>query len=203
MLETRKFKSRARLLASTVILSAGITLATPAMTRAATGEGTTYHGNGDSMRCPAGVVRVAEIQAFVQNTQPRADAQPIGSASVEVCADNETKYIDIVTRGTPDDVANNGQQGQKSGVDGTIQIHGRTAQLNANIYIPLTEADYTQCARQDDGGQDGNCKPHAQVVSFTGTWVFSLGKWAAFRTGADSAGAPVVIAARVLSGPVE
>ncbi|NVN23042.1 hypothetical protein HW511_01460 [Asaia siamensis] len=194
---------RARLAANAVIFLAGMALATPVGAHAATGEGTTYHGNGDSMRCPSGIVRIAEIQTFVQNPQPHADPQPIGSASVEVCADNETKYIDIVTRGAPDDVANNGQQGHKSGVDGTIQIHGRTAQLNANIYIPLSDADYTQCARQDDSGQDGSCKPHAQVVSFTGTWVFSLGKWATFRTGADSAGSPVVIAARVLSGPVE
>jgi len=127
----------------------------------------------------------------------------IGSASLEVCADNETKYIDIITSGAPDDVANNGQQGQKTGIDGSIQIHGRTARLNTNIYIPLTEADLSQCARQEDAQPDNACKPHAQVASFTGTWVFSLGKWTTFRTGAETAGGSVIVAARILNGPVE
>ncbi len=164
---------------------------------------TTLPGNGDGIRCPSGVVRIAEVQAFIQSAAQQERTKVIGSASLEVCADNETKYIDIITSGAPDDVANNGQQGQKTGIDGSIQIHGRTARLNTNIYIPLTESDLSQCARQEDAQPDGACKPHAQVASFTGTWVFSLGKWTMFRTGADTAGGSVVVAARILNGPVE
>uniref|UniRef100_UPI00056083B7 hypothetical protein n=1 Tax=Asaia astilbis TaxID=610244 RepID=UPI00056083B7 len=95
-------------------------------------------GTGDSIRCPSGIVRVAEIEAIIQGDANRSGGQTIGSASVEICADNETKYIDIVTRGAPDEAAGNGSPGRKTGVDGSIQIHGRTARLNANIYVPLT-----------------------------------------------------------------
>ncbi|WP_148301415.1 hypothetical protein, partial [Asaia prunellae] len=183
--------TRARFGVSAVVFCSGLGVAPLSAAFAASGEGAVYQGNGDSIRCPSGIVRIAEIQAFVQNSRSQAESQIIGSASTEVCSDNETKYIDIVTHGAPDDSVNTGQLGQRSGVDGSVQVHGRTARLNANVYIPLNDADYTQCSRQDDNGQDGTCKPHGQVVSFTGNWVFSLGKWKTFRTGTDSAGNPV------------
>ena len=195
--------TRARFGVSAVVFCSGLGVAPLSAAFAASGEGTVYQGNGDSIRCPSGIVRIAEIQAFVQNSRSQAESQIIGSASTEVCSDNETKYIDIITRGTPDDVSNNGQQGQKSGIDGSIQIHGRTAQLNTNVYIPLTESDAMQCNRQEESQPDGVCKPHAQVASFTGTWVFSLGKWRMFRTGAETEGGSVIVAARILNGPVE
>lgn len=199
---TQEIVLKARRVRHVAGIASSLMLGAWPMVAVASGETTVYHGNGDSLRCPAGVVRVAEIQAVVQG-RTGAQGQVIGSASVEICADNETKYIDIVTRGAPDDTANNGQQGQKTGIDGSIQIHGRTARLNTNIYIPIGDADLAQCGRQDDSQSEGNCKPHVQVASFTGTWVFSLGKWTTFRTGADTAGSPVILAARILSGPVE
>lgn len=190
--------ARAVLCATVPCLATGLTgMSAPAY------AGTVLPGNGDSIRCPSGVVRIAEVQAIVDYVGQEAKNRVIGSASIEVCSDNETKYIDIITRGTPDDVSNNGQQGQKSGIDGSIQIHGRTAQLNTNVYIPLTESDAMQCNRQEESQPDGVCKPHAQVASFTGTWVFSLGKWRMFRTGAETEGGSVIVAARILNGPVE
>ncbi|MBB2158631.1 hypothetical protein ACLRDC_11710 [Gluconacetobacter sacchari] len=167
----------------------------------------TAHTGEDGLRCPAGPVHIAEVHAITRQNNPADPNLPIGEASVEVCATDATKFSDVVTRGAPDDSAAGGAVGQKTGVNGTIQIRGRTAQMDATVYAPLAEADIAQCSQRDEGQQpDGGgapCRPHGFVTSFAGTWVFSPGTWQSFQAGADSAGNPIVLAVRILNGPVE
>lgn len=178
-----------------------------AMARGSSGGGTSAHIGEDGLRCPSGPVHITEVQAITRQNNAADPNLPIGEASVEVCATDATKFTDVVTRGAPDAGVAGGSVGQKTGVDGTIQIRGRTAQMDATVYVPLTETDIAQCAARDDGQQQdgggGTCRPHGFVASFAGTWVFSPGKWQSFQAGADSAGNPIVLAVRILSGPVE
>ncbi|MBB2203599.1 hypothetical protein [Gluconacetobacter takamatsuzukensis] len=178
---------------------------------AARNNAATAHMGEDGLRCPSGAVHIAEIQAIMRQNGVADPNLPVGEASVEVCATDATKFADVVTRGAPDDVdpagtgAGGGPVGQKNGVDGTIQIRGRTAQMDANIYLPLTDADNTQCASRSDDGQQGGgpCKPHGFVTSFAGTWVFTPGTWATFQAGTGPSGNPIVLAVRIQNGPVQ
>ncbi|MBB2163062.1 hypothetical protein HLH26_00645 [Gluconacetobacter sp. 1b LMG 1731] len=172
------------------------------------GTNTTAHIGDDGLHCPAGPVHIAEIQAITRQNNAGDPNLPLGEASIEICATDATKFTDVVTRGTPDGGAAGGSVGQKTGVDGTLQIRGRTAQMDATVYVPLAAADMAQCSLQDDGQQqdgagNGTCRPHGFVASFAGTWVFSPGKWQSFQAGADSSGNPIVLAVRILNGPVE
>lgn len=178
-----------------------------AMARGSGGASASAHIGEDGLRCPSGPVHITEVQAITRQNNVADPNLPIGEASVEVCATDATKFTDVVTRGAPDAGGGGGSVGQKTGVDGTIQIRGRTAQMDATVYVPLTEADIAQCASRDDApqqdGGSGACRPHGFVASFAGTWVFSPGKWQSFQAGTDSAGNPIVLAVRIMSGPVE
>ncbi|MBB2177876.1 hypothetical protein [Gluconacetobacter tumulicola] len=178
-----------------------------AMARGSSGGSATAHIGDDGLRCPSGPVRIAEIQAITRQNNEADPNLPIGAASVEVCSTDATKFTDVVTRGAPDEAVTGGSVGQKTGVDGTIQIRGRTAQMDATVYVPLAAADIAQCTSRDDApqqdGTGGPCRPHGFVASFAGTWVFSAGKWQSFQTGTDSAGNPIVLAVRIMNGPVE
>ncbi|MFW7269464.1 hypothetical protein ACMAUO_16055 [Gluconacetobacter sp. Hr-1-5] len=172
------------------------------------GTNTTAHIGDDGLHCPAGPVHIAEIQAITRQNDTADPNLPLGEASIEICATDATKFTDVVTRGAPDNGAAGGSVGQKTGVDGTMQIRGRTAQMDATVYVPLAAADMGQCGSQDDGQQQdgaggGTCRPHGFVASFAGTWVFSPGKWQSFQAGTDSSGNPIVLAVRILNGPVE
>lgn len=172
------------------------------------GTSTTAHIGDDGLHCPAGPVHIAEIQAITRQNNAADPNLPLGEASIEICATDATKFTDVVTRGAPDAGVAGGLVGQKTGVDGTMQIRGRTAQMDATVYVPLAAVDMGQCGAQDDGQQQdgaggGTCKPHGFVASFAGTWVFSPGKWQSFQAGADSSGNPIVLAVRILNGPVE
>lgn len=176
---------------------------------AATARGnsaTTARTGEDGLRCPAGPVHIAEIHAITRQNNAADPNLPLGEASVEICATDATKFADVVTRGAPDESAGP-SVGQKTGVNGTIQIRGRTAEMDATVYAPLAETDFAQCGARDDGqssdGGGGTCRPHGFVTTFAGTWVFSPGTWQSFQAGTDSTGNPIVLAVRILNGPVE
>ena len=162
----------------------------------------------DGLRCPAGAVHIAEVRGILRQGGDSGQDQLLGAASVEVCANDATKFSDIVIRGASTADTGNTSAGEKTGVDGTIQIRGRTAQMDSNIYAPISAADLAQCAQQQDSAppaQDGAavCKPHPFVASFSGTWVFGIGKWTNFHVGTDTAGNPITLMVRISNGPLE
>ena len=162
----------------------------------------------DGLRCPAGAVHIAEVRGILRQGGETGQDQLLGAASVEVCANDATKFSDIVIRGASTVDTGSTSAGEKTGVDGTIQIRGRTAQMDSNIYAPISAADLAQCAQQQDSAppsQDGaaTCKPHPFVASFSGTWVFGTGKWTNFHVGTDTAGNPITLMVRITNGPLE
>ncbi|MBO1324645.1 hypothetical protein K2X14_05700 [Acetobacter sp. TBRC 12305] len=161
----------------------------------------------DGLRCPSGPVHIVEVHAYAGQAEGAGAGLSTGVASAEICASDATRFTDVVTRGTPGDGSGQTAAGEKTGVEGTIQIRGRTAQMDANIYIPMG-MDIAQCAQADTQQQDGSqpstpCRPHPFVASFAGTWVFSSGKWSHFSVGTDAAGNPVTLVVRLTNGPQE
>jgi hypothetical protein len=175
----------------------------------ATGHHSDIPNTGDDgLRCPAGAVHIAEIRGILHPGGDAGQDQLLGAASVEVCANDPTKFSDIVIRGASTADTGVTSAGEKTGVNGTIQIRGRTAQMDSNIYAPISAADLAQCAQQQDSApptQDGStqCKPHPFVASFSGTWVFGIGKWTNFHVGTDTAGNPITLMVRISNGPLE
>lgn len=166
----------------------------------------------DGIRCPAGAVHIAEIRVLARQDGRAGAVRPIGIASAEICAGDATRFSDVVTRGAPDGASGAAAIGQKTGVEGSIQISGRTAQMDATVYLPLNDADLAQCAQQQDtqgqdtqaqGGAGGTCRPHGLVASLADTWVFSPGRWSALQVGTDSAGNPIALYVRISNGQVE
>lgn len=191
-----------------VMVLVGGTLAMTAGAHAAFARSTGLAQTGDDgIPCPAGPVHIVEVHAYAGQAEGVGAGLSTGVASGEVCASDATRFTDVVTRGTPGDSSGQTATGEKTGVEGTIQIHGRTAQMDANIYIPMG-MDIAQCAQQDTQQQDGSqpaapCKPHPFVASFAGTWVFTPGKWSRFSVGTDAAGNPVTLVVRLSNGPQE
>ncbi|RFD21567.1 hypothetical protein DY926_00245 [Komagataeibacter melaceti] len=149
--------------------------------------------DGGGIQCTTGPVYVVEIHAVSNNSSDNAGVV-IGSASTEICSTNATKFSDIVMAGTIADNTGPVAASMKTGVEGAVQIHGRTVDMNANIYAPPSDADAMQCAQQDNGSA---CKPHPFAVNFVRTWVFTPGKWMNFRAGTDASGNSVSLLVRL------
>ncbi|GAB6969128.1 hypothetical protein JCM25156A_31670 [Komagataeibacter kakiaceti JCM 25156] len=149
--------------------------------------------DGGGIQCTSGPVYVVEIHAVNTSNDDNAGVV-VGSASTEICSTNATKFSDIIMSGTIADNTGPVAASVKTGVEGAVQIHGRTVDMNANIYAPPNDLDTTQCAQQDSGS---SCKPHPFAVNFVRTWVFTPGKWMNFRAGTDATGHSVSLLVRL------
>lgn len=146
------------------------------------------------IQCTSGAIYVVEVHA-VSNRTDDNPGEIIGSASTEICSTNATKFSDIVMAGSLADNPGPVAASIKTGLEGAVQIHGRTVDMNANIYAPPNDGDTSQCAQQQDSGAP--CKPRPFAVNFTRTWVFAPGKWMDFRAGTDAAGNSVTLLVRL------
>ncbi|MFT8418643.1 MAG: hypothetical protein ABF636_07420 [Acetobacter sp.] len=159
-----------------------------------------YSANdGESTLCVSGPVYIIDVHVVVTVNDVE---RTISSASSEVCSVNPANFSDVVVQGPPPQAGAPLEVSKKVGVEGTIRLNGRTAELETNVYLPARGGG-GQCANGQqpaDGGPP--CKSTSLGVNLSKTWIFSRNTWRDFYVGPDDNGDPVKVLVRLSDGPV-
>lgn len=152
---------------------------------------------GESAICTSGSLYIVDAQVVIG---VNGTDHIVSSASSEVCAMNPATFSDVVVQGVPAQGEQQTQIQGKVGLLGTVRINGRTAQMDADVYLPGSPVSPLQCVNNQAVGR--GCRNVSFSISFSKTWIFLRSIWRSFYLGPDREGHPVTLLVRLSQGPV-